>query len=124
FRHAADSAPQFGDRKTYQMPAGNRREALRELDADVAEGADALLVKPAITNLDLIRDARERHPHPIFAYQVSGEYAVLRAAADQGLIDFDAAIMEALVSMRRAGADAIVSYHASAVALGTAKRVF
>lgn len=111
FRHAADSAPQFGDRKTYQMPPTNRREALREIAADVAEGADALLIKPALTNLDLLRDARERHDHPLFAYQVSGEYAMLRAAADAGLIDFDAAMLEALYSMRRAGADVIISYY-------------
>ncbi len=112
FRHAADSAPRFGDRKTYQMPAGNRREALRELALDEAEGADVLLVKPALTNLDLLRDAREQSSLPLFAYQVSGEYAMLRAAADAGFLEFERAMEEALVSIRRAGADAIVSYYA------------
>lgn len=117
FRHAADSKPQFGDRKTYQMPAHNRREALRELQLDVEEGADALLIKPALTNLDLIRDARDTTLLPIFAYQVSGEYAMLKAAANAGLIDFQTAQHECLVSMRRAGADVIISYHARQMAL-------
>ena len=112
FRLAADSAPQFGDRTTYQMPAGNRREARREWKADEAEGADLLLFKPALSNLDLIRDAREGSDLPLVAYQVSGEYAMLRAAAHQGLLDFDRAMAEALTSIRRAGADLIVSYHA------------
>jgi porphobilinogen synthase len=112
FRLAADSAPQFGDRTTYQMPAGNRREARREWKADEAEGADLLLFKPALSNLDLIRDAREESDLPLVAYQVSGEYAMLRAAADQGLLDFDRAMGEALTSIRRAGADLIVSYQA------------
>ncbi|MCC6808679.1 MAG: porphobilinogen synthase [Deltaproteobacteria bacterium] len=112
FRAAADSAPSFGDRTTYQMPATNRREALRELALDEAEGADALLVKPALTNLDLIRDARERSDLPLFAYQVSGEYAMLRAAAEKGLMDFDRAMLETLSSIQRAGADVIVSYYA------------
>ena len=116
FRHAADSAPAFGDRSTYQMPPGNRREARREHRLDEAEGADVLLFKPALTNLDLIRDAREESDLPIFAYQVSGEYAALRAAADQGLLDFDRAMHEVLLSLRRAGADAIVSYHTRAAA--------
>jgi porphobilinogen synthase len=112
FREAAHSAPGFGDRKSYQMPANNRREARREAMLDVAEGADALLVKPAMSNLDLIRDTREASDLPIFAYQVSGEYAMMRAAADAGLIDFDRAVDESLVSIRRAGADVVVSYHA------------
>lgn len=112
FRAAADSAPAFGDRASYQMPAHNRREALRELMLDVDEGADLLLVKPAMSNLDLIRDARERTLHPLVAYQVSGEYAMVRAAADRGLIDFERAMTELLVSLRRAGADLIVSYDA------------
>jgi porphobilinogen synthase len=110
FREAAHSAPSFGDRKTYQMPPHNRREARRELLADVAEGADALMVKPAMTNLDLLRDAREATDVPLVAYQVSGEYAMMRAAADAGLIDFDRAMEESLVSIRRAGADVIISY--------------
>ncbi len=112
FRAAAHSAPAFGDRASYQMPAHNRREALRELMLDVDEGADLLLVKPAMSNLDLIRDARERTLHPLVAYQVSGEYAMVRAAADKGLIDFERAMTELLVSLRRAGADLIVSYDA------------
>ena len=116
FRHAAESAPAFGDRASYQLPAGNRREARREHRQDEAEGADVLLFKPALTNLDLIRDAREVSDLPLFAYQVSGEYAALRAAADQGLLDFDRAMTEVLLSVRRAGADAIVSYHARAAA--------
>ena len=116
FRAAADSAPSFGDRTSYQMPAGNRREARREWRLDEAEGADALLFKPALTNLDLIRDAREASDLPLFAYQVSGEYAMLRAAADQGLMDFDRAVQETLLSIRRAGADVIVSYQGRAAA--------
>lgn len=116
FRAAADSAPAFGDRTTYQMPAGNRREARREWRLDEAEGADALLFKPALTNLDLIRDAREGSDLPLFAYQVSGEVAMLRAAADQGLMDFERANQEVLLSIRRAGADVIVSYHGRAAA--------
>lgn len=116
FRAAADSAPQFGDRTSYQMPATNRREARREWQFDVDEGADALLFKPALTNLDLIRDAREGCDLPLVAYQVSGEYAMVRATADAGLMDFDRAITETLVSLRRAGTDVIVSYHARALA--------
>jgi porphobilinogen synthase len=112
FREAAHSAPSFGDRRTYQMPANNRREARRELLADVAEGADALMVKPAMSNLDLIRDSREETDVPLFAYQVSGEYAMMRAAGDAGLIDFERALEESLVSIRRAGADVVISYAA------------
>lgn len=121
FRDAAHSAPQFGDRKTYQMPAGNRREARREWQLDVAEGADALLVKPALTNLDIIRDCREESDLPIFAYQVSGERAVLLAAAEKGLIDYERAVEETLLSMRRAGADVIVTYEARDRALAPKK---
>jgi porphobilinogen synthase len=117
FRDAAHSAPQFGDRKSYQMPASNRREARREAMLDVEEGADALLVKPALTNLDIIRDVREACDLPIFAYQVSGERATLVAAADKGLIDFPRAIEETLLSIRRAGADVIVTYETRARAL-------
>jgi porphobilinogen synthase len=112
FREAAHSAPSFGDRRSYQMPANNRREARRELLADVQEGADALLIKPAMSNLDLIRDSREATDVPLFAYQVSGEYAMMRAAADAKLIDFERAVEESLVSIRRAGADVVVSYAA------------
>jgi len=110
FRDAANSAPEFGDRSSYQEPVANRREALREIELDVLEGADALLIKPALSNLDLIRDAREACELPLVAYQVSGELAMLRAAADAGMLDFEAACKEALLSMRRAGADFIVSY--------------
>jgi porphobilinogen synthase len=117
FRDAAESAPAFGDRASYQMPAGNRREARREWQTDATEGADALLFKPALTNLDLIRDAREASDLPLFAYQVSGEYAMLRAAANAGLLDFDRAMAESLLSIRRAGADVIVTYHARTLAL-------
>jgi porphobilinogen synthase len=116
FRAAADSAPQFGDRTSYQMPATNRREARREWKLDEAEGADVLLFKPALTNLDLIRDCREESDLPIFAYQVSGEYAMTRAAANAGLLDFERCITEQLVSIRRAGADVVVSYHTRALA--------
>ena len=119
FRAAADSAPTFGDRKTYQMPAGNRREARRELRLDEAEGADALLIKPAMTNLDLIRDAREASDLPLFAYQVSGEYAMLKVTADAGLLDFARAIDETLTSIRRAGADVVGTYHARVMALAS-----
>jgi porphobilinogen synthase len=117
FRDAAHSAPQFGDRKTYQMPAGNRREARREWRLDVAEGADALLVKPALTNLDVMRDIREESDLPIFAYQVSGERAMLVAASNAGLLDYERASEETLLSMRRAGADVIVTYAARERAL-------
>ncbi len=117
FREAAHSAPGFGDRKSYQMPANNRREARRELLLDVEEGADALLVKPAMSNLDLIRDAREASDLPLFAYQVSGEYAMLKAAGEAGLIDFERALEESLISIRRAGADVIVTYAARPWAL-------
>ena len=112
FRDAAHSAPQFGDRKSYQMPAGNRREARREWQLDVDEGADALLVKPALTNLDIMRDIREDCDLPIFAYQVSGERACLVAAAEKGQLDYQRASEETLLSMRRAGADIIVTYDA------------
>ena len=121
-RDAAHSAPQFGDRKSYQMPAGNLREARREWQMDLAEGADALLVKPALTNLDLIRDVREGCDLPVFAYQVSGERAMLVAAAAGGLLDFPRAMEESLLSIRRAGADVIVSYEARPRALAARGR--
>lgn len=115
FRVAAESAPRHGDRRGYQMNPANRREALREVAADVMEGADLLLVKPALTNLDLIRDVRERWDLPIVAYQVSGEYAMLAEAARAGRIDFARAAHETLVSIRRAGADLVVTYLAERV---------
>ena len=116
FREAADSAPQFGDRRTYQMDGANRREAMREIDEDVAEGADMLLMKPAMPYLDIIRDARERFDLPIGAYQVSGEYSMLHAAFQRGWLEPERAMLESLLSIRRAGADFIVTYFAKAAA--------
>jgi len=116
FREAADSAPQFGDRKSYQMDGANLREALREIDLDLAEGADMILMKPAMPYLDVIRAARERVGVPIGAYQVSGEYSMLQAAFEKGWLDRDRAILESLVSIRRAGADFIVTYFAKEAA--------
>jgi len=116
FREAADSAPQFGDRKTYQMDGANLREALREIDLDLEEGADMILMKPAMPYLDVIRAARERTGVPIGAYQVSGEYSMLQAAFERGWLDRDRAILESLVSIRRAGADFIVTYFAKEAA--------
>jgi porphobilinogen synthase len=120
FREAADCAPKFGDRSTYQMDPGNAREALREARLDEDEGADMLMVKPALSYLDVIRSVREKTTLPVFAYNVSGEYSMLQAAAAAGMLDYPRAMMEVLTSIRRAGADAIVSYHAieAAEALG------
>jgi len=112
FREAADSAPQFGDRRTYQMDGANLREALREIDLDIEEGADMILMKPAMPYLDVVRAARERVDVPIGAYQVSGEYSMLQAAFEKGWLDRDRAILESLISLRRAGADFIVTYFA------------
>jgi len=112
FREAADSAPQFGDRKTYQMDGANLREALREISLDLEEGADMILMKPAMPYLDVIRAARELTGVPIGAYQVSGEYSMLHAAFQKGWLDRDRAMLESLVSIRRAGADFIVTYFA------------
>jgi porphobilinogen synthase len=112
FREAADSAPQFGDRRTYQMDGANLREAMREIDQDIAEGADMILMKPAMPYLDVIRAARERLDVTIGAYQVSGEYAMLQAAFAKGWLDRDRAMMESLISIRRAGADFTVTYFA------------
>ena len=116
FREAADSAPQFGDRKTYQMDGANLREALREIDLDIEEGADMILMKPAMPYLDVVRAARERVDVPIGAYQVSGEYSMLQAAFEKGWLDRDRAILESLVGLRRAGADFIVTYFAKEAA--------
>jgi porphobilinogen synthase len=116
FREAADSAPQFGDRKTYQMDGANLREALREIDLDIEEGADMILMKPAMPYLDVVRAARERVDVPIGAYQVSGEYSMLQAAFEKGWLDRDRATLESLVSLRRAGADFIVTYFAKEAA--------
>jgi porphobilinogen synthase len=112
FREAADSAPHFGDRKSYQMDGANLREALREIDLDLEEGADMILMKPAMPYLDVIRAARESFDVPIGAYQVSGEYSMLQAAFQKGWLDHDRAILESLVSIRRAGAGFIVTYFA------------
>ena len=116
FRDAAESAPQFGDRRTYQMDPGNGREALREASLDVSEGADILMVKPALAYLDLIRDLRERFEHPIAAYNVSGEMSMIELAAKHGYVDRQRIILETLLSMRRAGADLILTYWATEVA--------
>jgi porphobilinogen synthase len=116
FREAADSAPQFGDRRTYQMDGANLREAMREIDLDLEEGADMILMKPAMPYLDVIRAARERVDVPIGAYQVSGEYSMLQAAFEKGWLDRDRAILESLVGIRRAGADFIATYFAKAAA--------
>ncbi|SDZ04930.1 porphobilinogen synthase [Evansella caseinilytica] len=115
FRDAAHSSPQFGDRKTYQMDPANRLEALREARSDVEEGADFLIVKPALAYLDIIRDVKERHPLPIVAYNVSGEYSMVKAAAANGWIDEKSVVLEKLLSMKRAGADLILTYFAKDV---------
>jgi porphobilinogen synthase len=112
FREAADSSPQFGDRKTYQMDGANLREAMREIDLDLAEGADMILMKPAMPYLDVVRAARERTGVPIGAYQVSGEYSMLHAAFQRGWLDQNRTMLESLVGIRRAGADFIVTYFA------------
>ncbi len=112
FREAADSAPQFGDRKTYQMDGSNRREAMREIELDLHEGADMILMKPAMPYLDVVHAARERFGVPMGAYQVSGEYSMLHAAFEKGWLDRDRAMIESLVGIRRAGADFIVTYFA------------
>jgi porphobilinogen synthase len=112
FREAADSAPQFGDRRTYQMDGANVREAMREIDLDIEEGADMILMKPAMPYLDVVRAARERVDVPIGAYQVSGEYSMLQAAFEKGWLDQNRAMLESLLGIRRAGADFIVTYFA------------
>ena len=112
FREAADSAPQFGDRRSYQMDGANAREAIREVEQDVLEGADMILMKPAMPYLDLLKSARERFDLPIGAYQVSGEYSMLQAAFERGWLERDRAVLESLLSIRRAGADFIVTYFA------------
>ena len=112
FRDALESAPKHGDKKTYQMDPANRREALREADLDMAEGADMLMVKPALCYLDVILALKEYSDRPIAAYNVSGEYAMLKAAAEKGWIDYDKAMPEMLLSIHRAGADVILTYFA------------
>ncbi|SKA74852.1 porphobilinogen synthase [Paucidesulfovibrio gracilis DSM 16080] len=110
FREAAESAPQFGDRKTYQMDPANSREALREAAADVFEGADILMVKPALPYLDIVRQVRDSFDAPVAAYQVSGEYSMIKAAAQNGWIDEQAVVLESLTAIKRAGADLILTY--------------
>jgi porphobilinogen synthase len=116
FREAAESTPQFGDRRSYQMDPANAREAMREIALDLEEGADMIMIKPAMPYLDLIREARDRFDVPIGAYQVSGEFSMIVAAARNGWIDHDRAMMESLTSIRRAGADFILTYFAKAAA--------
>lgn len=118
FRDAAESTPQFGDRRAYQMDPPNRREALREMRLDLQEGADALMVKPALAYLDILADARREFDVPLAAYHVSGEYSMIHAAAERGWIDGERAMLEALVSIKRAGADWILSYAAADIAPG------
>jgi porphobilinogen synthase len=121
FREAADSAPQFGDRRGYQMDPANVREALREVRLDVEEGADLVMVKPALAYLDVIRAVKEAFDRPVAAYNVSGEYAMVKAAAARGWVDEERIVKETLVSIRRAGADVILTYHAKDFARWTGK---
>lgn len=116
FRVAADSAPSFGDRRGYQMNPANGREALREIELDIAEGADMIMVKPALAYLDILHEAYMRYDLPLAAYHVSGEYAMIKAAAAKGWIDHDRVVMESLLAIRRAGAQMILTYHAKEAA--------
>ncbi len=116
FRVAAGSTPQFGDRRTYQMDPANARMDMREIESDIAEGADIVMVKPALAYLDVIRQAKERFDHPLAAYNVSGEYSMVKAASQQGWIDEKPVTTELLTSIKRAGADIILSYHAKELA--------
>lgn len=116
FREAAESAPAFGDRRTYQMDTANSDEALREVALDIAEGADMVMVKPALAYMDVIRRVKEEFGYPVAAYNVSGEYAMVKAAAANGWIDERRVVLETLTSMKRAGADVVITYHAKDVA--------
>ena len=116
FRVAADSTPQFGDRRSYQMDPANRRMAMREIETDIAEGADIVMVKPALAYLDVIRQARDRFDYPLAAYNVSGEYSMVKAASQRGWVDEKPVTLELLTSIQRAGADIIITYHAKEVA--------
>jgi porphobilinogen synthase len=116
FRDAAESTPQFGDRRSYQMDPANRIEAFREAELDIQECADFLMVKPALAYLDILRDLKERYNLPLVAYNVSGEYSMIKAAAEKGWIDGDRVMMETLIGMKRAGADLIITYHAKEAA--------
>jgi len=121
FREAAESTPQFGDRRAYQMDPANRREALREAELDVQECADFLMVKPALAYLDVLRDLRENFQLPLVAYNVSGEFSMIKAAAEKGWIDGERVMLETLLGMKRAGADLIITYHAKEAALALRK---
>jgi len=112
FREAAESTPQFGDRRSYQMDPANAREAMREIELDIEEGADMIMVKPAMPYLDIIREARDRFPLPLGAYQVSGEFSMMMAAINNGWLDRDRTILESLTAIRRAGADFVLTYFA------------
>lgn len=116
FRDAADSAPQFGDRRSYQMDPANVREAMKEVELDLAEGADIIMVKPALAYLDVVRAVREAIDRPVAVYNVSGEYAMVKAAAANGWIEEKRIVLETLLGMKRAGADIIITYHAMDVA--------
>jgi porphobilinogen synthase len=116
FRDAADSTPSFGDRATYQMDPGNRREALKEAWLDIEEGADMLMVKPGLAYMDIIREVKDATNVPMAVYNVSGEYAMVKAAAANGWIDEKRVVLETMLSFKRAGADLILSYHALDVA--------
>jgi len=116
FREAAGSAPQFGDRRAYQMDPANAREALREVDLDIAEGADIVMVKPALAYLDVIHQVRDHSNLPLAAYNVSGEFAMIKAAAQNGWIDERRVVMEVVTGIRRAGADMLITYFAPDVA--------
>jgi porphobilinogen synthase len=116
FRDAADGAPAFGDRRHYQMDPANAREARREVELDVRQGADVLMVKPALPYLDVVADVRRRFDRPVAAYNVSGEYAMLHAAAEKGWLDLEATAYESLLSIKRAGADLVVTYFAEELA--------
>ena len=115
-REAADSDPQFGDRRAYQMDPANSREAMKEVELDMEEGADFIMVKPALCYLDIVRQVRDKIDRPIAVYNVSGEYSMVKAAAQNGWIDEKRIVMETLLSMKRAGADIIITYHAIDVA--------
>jgi porphobilinogen synthase len=121
FRDAAESVPQFGDRRSYQMDPPNSDEALREVALDIEEGADIVMVKPALPYLDIIRRIKDTSGYPIAAYNVSGEFSIIKAAAEKGWIDGEAAMMESLVSIKRAGADIILTYFAKEAAKVLAK---
>ena len=116
FRIAADSTPQFGDRRSYQMDPSNSRMAMLEIESDIAEGADIIMVKPALAYMDVIRQARERFDLPLAAYNVSGEYSLVKAASQMGWVDEKPITLELLTAIQRAGADIIISYHAKEVA--------